>query len=182
MEAAVQGLAAIIINAYRGAAESRGARGTAGSGSGTRTLVDGLSLSMAHNHWLAINHLDLHASLPLQIPEDDDDDAGGRRRGGCGSAGEEGETDGAEECTRVGLSRGFEAPPLDAAKVKWMSRLLLLVFWLFGQSCLQTPPASPLATRVCCASQYPHPTQEVLLCRGLDLWKLQHQTNAHVEI
>ena len=32
MEAAVQGLAAIIVNAYRGAAESRGARGSAGSG------------------------------------------------------------------------------------------------------------------------------------------------------
>lgn len=109
MEAAVQGLAAIVINSYRGAAESRGARGTAGSGSGTRTLVDGLSLSMAHNHWLAVNHLDLHASLPLQIPDHDDDDEGGR--------GGEGGADGADECRRGGLSRGFEAPPVDAAKV-----------------------------------------------------------------
>ena len=116
MEAAVQGLAAIVMNAYRGAAESRGARGTAGSGSGTRTLVDGLSLSMAHNHWLAVNHLDLHASLPLQIPDHDDDDEGGTRGGG-GKGGGEGVADGAEECGRGGLTRGFEAPPLDAAKV-----------------------------------------------------------------
>lgn len=108
MEAAVQGLAAIIVNAYRGASESRGARGTAGSGSGTRTLVDGLSLSMAHNHWLAVNHLDLHASLPLQIPDPD-----GRERGAGGGDGpEEG-----QECKTGGLCRGFEAPPLDPAKV-----------------------------------------------------------------
>lgn len=113
MEAAVQGLAAIVMNAYRGATESRGARGTAGSGSGTRTLVDGLSLSMAHNHWLAVNHLDLHASLPLQIPDHNNNDDGGRRGG-------EGGADETEKCRRGGLSRGFEAPPLDAAKVQWM--------------------------------------------------------------
>lgn len=122
MEAAVQGLAAIVINAYRGAAESRGARGTAGSGSGTRTLVDGLSLSMAHNHWLAVNHLDLHASLPLQIPDDDDDNEDGGRAGG-GRGGRVGGTDRAEDGKGGGISRGFEAPPLDAAKVKWISRL-----------------------------------------------------------
>lgn len=103
MEVALQGLAAIVVNAYRGSAESRGARGTAGSGSGTRTLVDGLSLSMAHNHWLAVNHLDLHASLPLQNPDDGVEGQGG------GPGGEEGKGG--------GLSRGFEAPPLDAAKV-----------------------------------------------------------------
>lgn len=122
MEAAVQGLAAIVMNAYRGAAESRGARGTAGSGSGTRTLVDGLSLSMAHNHWLAVNHLDLHASLPLQIPDDDDDD--GRRRGVGSRGGGESGVDEAEECGRGVLSRGFEAPPLDAAKVRDVDPLI----------------------------------------------------------
>lgn len=124
MEAAVQGLAAIVINSYRGASASRGARGTAGSGSGTRTLVDGLSLSMAHNHWLAVNHLDLHASLPLQIADDDDDDDGGGRGGGSGARG--GGADAEEECKGGGLSRGFEAPPLDAAKVH---ELLFLPWW-----------------------------------------------------
>ncbi|CAM9935444.1 unnamed protein product, partial [Sphacelaria rigidula] len=69
MEAAVQGLAAVIVNEYQGAAESRGTRGTAGSGRGARTLVEGLSLSITHNHWLAVNHLDLHACLPLQEPD-----------------------------------------------------------------------------------------------------------------
>lgn len=102
MEAAIQGLAVIAINSYQGALESRGARGTAGSGSGIRTLVEGLSLSMAHNHWLAVNHLDLHASLPIQTL-----DAGeGEQEPGVGLEGKGG-----------GLSRGFEAPPLDAAKV-----------------------------------------------------------------
>lgn len=103
MEAAVQGLAGIVVNVYRGALESRGARGTAGSGSGTRTLVDGLSLSMTHNHWLAVNHLDLHASLPLQVPDDSEE---GRESGPEG-----------EEQKGRALSRGFEAPALDAAKV-----------------------------------------------------------------
>lgn len=140
MEAAVQGLAAIVVNAYRGATESRGARGSAGSGSGTRTLVDGLSLSMAHNHWLAVNHLDLHASLPLQIPDHDDEDngdddgggdgggdaaasaragAGGGGGGGSGGMpGEDGGT-GAPDAAEAGRHRrGFEAPSLDAAKVR----------------------------------------------------------------
>lgn len=99
----MQGLAAIVMNTYRGAAESRGARGTAGSGSGARTLVDGLSLSMAHNHWLAVNHLDLHASLPLQV-------SGGEEQEGRGPDGDEAKDE--------GLARGFEAPTLDAAKVK----------------------------------------------------------------
>lgn len=99
----MQGLAGIVVNVYRGALESRGARGTAGSGSGTRTLVDGLSLSMTHNHWLAVNHLDLHASLPLQVPDDIEE---GRESGPEG-----------EEQKGRALSRGFEAPALDAAKV-----------------------------------------------------------------
>lgn len=103
MEAAVQGLAAVIVNSYRGAPESRGARGTAGSGSGARTLVEGLSLSMSHNHWLTANHLDLHASLPLQ-------DTGGGR--GQEEATHEGEANGGA----IG-GHGFEAPPLDLAKV-----------------------------------------------------------------
>lgn len=99
----MQGLAAMVVNAYKGALESRGVRGTAGSGSGARTLLDGLSLSMAHNHWLAANHLDLHASLPLETPEED----------------VEQERMGSErmESDAAGLRRGFEAPPLDAAKV-----------------------------------------------------------------
>lgn len=117
MEAAVQGVAAIVVNAYHGASESRGARGTAGSGSGTRTLVDGLSLSMAHNHWLAVNHLDLHASLPLQILDPDEGDGGGEG-GGVGVEAEGPSGPPAEECKGGGLSRGFEAPPLDAAKVR----------------------------------------------------------------
>ncbi|CAM9189340.1 unnamed protein product, partial [Hapterophycus canaliculatus] len=115
MEAAVQGVAAIVVNAYHGASESRGARGTAGSGSGTRTLVDGLSLSMAHNHWLAVNHLDLHASLPLQILDPDDRDGGGE--GGIGGEAEGTSGPPAEEC-KGGLTRGFEAPPLNAAKLQ----------------------------------------------------------------
>lgn len=128
MEAAVQGLAAIVINSYGGASASRGARGTAGSGSGTRTLVDGLSLSMAHNHWLAVNHLDLHASLPLQIPDHDDVDDG-NGRGGGGRARGGGPRDAGEGCKGGGLSRGFEAPPLDAAKVRELFVILAVVVW-----------------------------------------------------
>lgn len=99
MEAAVQGLAAVIVNSYRGASHSRGLRGTAGSGSGARTLVEGLSFSITHNHWLAVNHLDLYAALPLQDPDretvqDREAEASGSR------------------------ARGFEAPPIDASKVK----------------------------------------------------------------
>lgn len=147
MEAAVQGLAAIVINAYHGAAESRGARGAAGSGSGTRTLVDGLSLSMAHNHWLAVNHLDLHASLPLQIPGHDNDGEVGRR-GGCGRGGEA-RADGGEEGTRGGLSRGFEAPPLDAAKVKVGFKGILVFDWLVGRA---PKPRRPFAARRGCVA------------------------------
>lgn len=106
MEAAVQGLAAVIVNEYQGAAESRGTRGTAGSGRGARTLVEGLSLSITHNHWLAVNHLDLHACLPLQEP-----DGGGvsHKEEVCRSR---------ESSTGGSRERGFEAPPLDASKVK----------------------------------------------------------------
>lgn len=113
----MQGLAGIVVNVYRGALESRGARGTAGSGSGTRTLVDGLSLSMTHNHWLAVNHLDLHASLPLQVPDDIEE---GRESGPEG-----------EEQKGRALSRGFEAPALDAAKVATKA---ILVFLLYSDS------------------------------------------------
>lgn len=177
MEAAVQGLAAIVMNAYRGAAESRGARGTAGSGSGTRTLVDGLSLSMAHNHWLAVNHLDLHASLPLQIPDHEDEDEGGTRGGG-GRGGGEGGADGAEECGRGGLSRGFEAPPLDAAKVKWIrfsaqtdkteSR------WLKGRAPRRRQRLAIGGGCVCISN----PPQQVIFPHGLVSWELRHQTLA----
>lgn len=113
MEAAIQGLAAVVVTSYYGPSKSRGARGTAGSGSGARTLVDGLSLSVAHNHWLAVNHLDLHAALPLQLPVGE---VGGVRddRGVSGVSGLDTE---AEEIDRRIHPRGFEAPNLDASKV-----------------------------------------------------------------
>ena len=104
MEAAVEGLAAVVMNSYKGAEEGRGSRGTAGSGSEARTLVNGLSLSMTHNNWLAVNHLDLHASLPLEIPD-------------RVVEGQEGRVSDTEESKGEGLTRGFEAPPLDARKV-----------------------------------------------------------------
>lgn len=101
----MEGLAAVVMNSYRGAEEARGARGTAGSGSEARTLVDGFSLSLTHNHWLAVNRLDLHALLPLQVPENEAED-------------QEGRVSDAEEANGEGFIRGFEAPPLDAKKVK----------------------------------------------------------------
>lgn len=100
MEAAVQGLAAVIVNGYRGAAESRGSRGTAGSGSGARTLVEGMSFSITHNHWPANNHLDLHACLPIQERDrnrrQDEEERASERR-----------------------AWGFEAPPIDPSKVTY---------------------------------------------------------------
>lgn len=105
MEAAMQGLAVVIVNGYQGATECRGARGTAGSGRGARTLVEGLSVSITHNHWRAVNHLDLHACLPLQEPDDD-------------GVGHQEEVRGSVEPNRGGSrERGFEARPLDASKV-----------------------------------------------------------------
>ncbi|CAN0362639.1 unnamed protein product, partial [Discosporangium mesarthrocarpum] len=75
MECLVKGVSVVILNAYHGPHISRGARGTAGSGRGARTLLEGLSLSMVHNHWMANNHIDLHAFLPLP-PGDEDGEIG----------------------------------------------------------------------------------------------------------
>lgn len=100
----MEGLAAVVMNSYRGAEGARGARGTAGSGSEARTLVDGFSLSLTHNHWLAVNRLDLHALFPLQVPENEVEE-------------QEGRVSDAEEANGEGFIRGFEAPPLDAKKV-----------------------------------------------------------------
>lgn len=107
MESAVQDLAAVIVGSYQGAQVSRGVRGTAGSGSGTRTLVEGLSFSVTHNHWLESNHLDFHASLPLQDPD-----------GGTGQEDLEASDP---------RARGFEAPTIDSAKVGCLAKIHVTV-------------------------------------------------------
>lgn len=117
MEAAVQGLVAVILNGYEGAMECRGARGTAGSGRDARTLVEGLSLSITHNHWLAVNHVDLHACLPLQEP----DDGVGHQQEACGNL----------KANRGGSrERGFEARPLDASKVGIVPHSVALIHFI----------------------------------------------------
>ncbi|CAM9539528.1 unnamed protein product, partial [Phaeothamnion confervicola] len=70
LEAAAQGLLAVVANAYWGPLLMRGVRGTAGSGRGVQTVLEHFSCGFEYNQWRRQNRLEVVARVPLRDDED----------------------------------------------------------------------------------------------------------------